>query len=574
MSIESTLEPSTRHDSRAPRPAPTPTFRSVTVTSETAGAAIHYTTDGSDPDETDPVVVSGGTVVVGQPMLLRARAFKSGMPPSPITQGIYRLTGVVAAGRGHVLALKADGKVWSWGSNGWGMLGDPGFTGSRRATPGEVPGLADVVAIAAGGQHSLALKRDGTIWGWGQNTYGQLGDGTGSDRNAPVQVSQTTGLPSAVAIAAGVEYSLALGSDGTVWIWGWDRVTSFGGLPVRVNNLAGIAQIAAGAFSAALKTDGTPEGQVWSFGYNGHGQLGDGTKTDRTAPVPVIGLTTAVAIAAGDSFGLAVTSGSDPKSWGNNGLGQLGDGTTTEHLTPITVPGLSQIVSVSAGSAHSFFLRGDGRAFAAGYNYLGALGIGDVGERYTPTPVATLEKMISIASLGANAAVHSTAVTPNGQALAWGNGIDGQLGNGVFDTASGVPLVVPNFSLSSYALLTSDVDADGLSNEEEVALGTNPGNRDTNGDGVVDGAAVQAGISPTNTDMDSDGVSNANESAAGTDPFMADTDGDTHNDGQDCFPLDPSRWQCPAPDPNDHTPPVITLQEPTSATLISSVPPQ
>lgn len=555
-------------------PGTYPTFRSVTITSETSGATVHYTTDGRDPDETSPVVTSGSSVTVSQPLLLRARAFKSGMTPSPIIQGLYHITGAVAAGRNHVMALKADGSVWSWGSNNWGMLGDPSFAGSRRATPGQVPGLTDVVAISGGGQHSLALKRDGTIWSWGQNTWGQLGDGTSTDRNAPVQVSQTTGLTNAVAIAAGVTHSVALANDGSVWIWGLDGLTQFGGLPVHVNNLSGVAQIAAGAFSATLKTDGEAAGQVWTFGYNGFGNLGDGTKTDRTAAVPVVGLSNGVAIAAGDSHGLAVTSGGAVSTWGNNGFGQLGDGTTTEHLTPIVVPGLSQIVLVSAGSAHSFFLQSDGKAFAAGYNYQGGLGVGEVGEHYNPTAVVSPEKLTAIASLGANAAVHSSAVAPSGHVLVWGNGTDGELGNGVFDTASGVPLVVPDFSVTTDALLTSDIDGDGLSNEEEVALGTDPGNRDTNGDGVPDGAAVQAGISPTNADMDGDGVSNAAEAAAGTDPFMVDTDGDGHNDGQDCFPLDPSRWQCPTPDPNDHTPPVITLQEPTNATLISSVPPQ
>jgi alpha-tubulin suppressor-like RCC1 family protein len=555
-------------------PGSYPTFRSVTITTETSGATIHYTTDGRDPDETSPVVASGSSVVVGQPLLLRARAFKSGMTPSPIIQGIYRITGAAAAARGHVMALKADGSVWSWGSNNWGMLGDPSFAGSRRATPGQVPGLTDVVAISGGGQHSLALKRDGTIWSWGQNTWGQLGDGTSTDRTSPVQVSQTSGLTNAVEIAAGVTHSLALASDGSIWIWGLDGLTQFGGLPVHVNNLSGIAQIAAGAFSATLKTDGEPAGQVWTFGYNGFGNLGDGTKTDRTASVPVIGLSNGVAIAAGDSHGLAVTSGGSVSAWGSNSLGQLGDGTTTEHLSPIVVPGLSQIVLVSAGGAHSFFLQNGGKAFAAGYNYLGALGVGEVGEHYNPTAVVSPEKLTSIASLGANAAVHSSAVAPTGHVLVWGNGTDGELGNGTFDTSSGVPLVVPDFSVTTDALLTSDVDGDGLSNEEEVALGTDPGNRDTNGDGVPDGAAVQAGISPTNTDMDGDGVSNAAEALAGTDPFLADTDGDGVNDGQDCFPLDPTRWQCPAPDPNDHTPPVITLQEPTNAQLISSVPPQ
>jgi hypothetical protein len=108
--------------------------------------------------------------------------------------------------------------------------------------------------------------------------------------------------------------------------------------------------------------------------------------------------------------------------------------------------------------------------------------------------------------------------------------------------------------------------------EQELALGTDPFNRDTNGDGVLDGAAVGSGLSATNLDMDGDGVPNALEVARGTDPFRADTDGDGSNDGTDCFPLDPTRWECLPPTPGDTTPPVITLAEPANATLISSVP--
>ena len=172
---------------------------------------------------------------------------------------------------------------------------------------------------------------------------------------------------------------------------------------------------------------------------------------------------------------------------------------------------------------------------------------------------------------GANAAITSAGLAPSGHVLIWGSGYHGQLGNGVTETASLVPLVVPD-SVTSVTLLVSDVDGDGLSNEEEAALGTDSGNRDTNGDGVLDGAAQQAGLSLTNTDMDADGLSNADEAARGTDPFMVDTDGDGVSDGQDCFPLDATRWQCPAPNPNDHTPPTITLEEPANATLISSEP--
>jgi len=164
------------------------------------------------------------------------------------------------------------------------------------------------------------------------------------------------------------------------------------------------------------------------------------------------------------------------------------------------------------------------------------------------------------------------AARADGSVWSWGQGDHGQLGDGT-TSDNNVPHPISGFTITQNALMTLDSDGDGLTNVEEDALGSDPRNRDTNGDGVPDGAAKQAGISLTNPDMDGDGVSNVDEVARGTDPFRTDSDGDGVADGQDCFPLDPSRWQCPAPDPNDHTPPVITLQEP-SATLVSSVPPQ
>jgi hypothetical protein len=122
------------------------------------------------------------------------------------------------------------------------------------------------------------------------------------------------------------------------------------------------------------------------------------------------------------------------------------------------------------------------------------------------------------------------------------------------------------------AYYTFDPDHDGLSNAQEALLGTDPNNADTNGDGIPDGAEVALGLDPKNMDMDGDGVPNAVERAQGTDPFKADTDGDGVPDGVDCFPLDPTRWQCPPPNPGDTTPPVITLTEPVGARLISSQP--
>ena len=118
----------------------------------------------------------------------------------------------------------------------------------------------------------------------------------------------------------------------------------------------------------------------------------------------------------------------------------------------------------------------------------------------------------------------------------------------------------------------TDPDGDGLTTAREWALGTDPLNPDTNGDGIPDGTSVSIGLSATNPDHDGDGLENAVERAVGTDPFHSDTDGDGHGDGADAFALDPTRWEAPPRDPSDHTPPIITLTEPTNHVLISTVP--
>lgn len=143
----------------------------------------------------------------------------------------------ISAGWYHTVALKSDSTVWAWGCNDHGQLGD-GTTTDYRSDPAQVGGLRGVIAIAVGEQHTVALKSEGTVWTWGYNTYGQLGDGSNAERNTPVQVS---GLSDITAIAAGWEHTIALKSDGTVWTWG----------------------------------------------NNSDGQLGDGTNTIRNTPVQV-----------------------------------------------------------------------------------------------------------------------------------------------------------------------------------------------------------------------------------------------------------------------------------------------
>ncbi|NMC00696.1 MAG: hypothetical protein GYA35_10490, partial [Thermoanaerobaculaceae bacterium] len=209
----------------------------------------------------------------------------------------------ITGGYYHSLALKSDGTVWAWGHNNYGQLGDG--TTTDRLTPVQVQNLTNIVAIAGGSSHSLALKSDGTVWAWGYNNYGQLGDGTTTNRLTPIQVQNLTNI---VAITGGGSHSLALKSDGTVWAWG----------------------------------------------YNRYGQLGDGTTTNRYVPIQVQNLTNVIAIAGGGSHSLALKSDGTVWAWGRNNYGQLGDGTTTARNTPVQVQNIANVNSVAAGNSHSF----------------------------------------------------------------------------------------------------------------------------------------------------------------------------------------------------------------------------
>jgi alpha-tubulin suppressor-like RCC1 family protein len=203
----------------------------------------------------------------------------------------------VAAGSGHGLALRSDGTVWAWGFNGSGELGDG--TRTSRSTPVQVTGLTGVTQVAASGAFSLALRSDGTVWAWGDNRAGQLGHGTTS--NHEVTPARVTG-----------GFATVLGTDGTVWAWGDDSAGQLGNarssIPVTrpLNTIgagSGITQLSAGDFHVlALKSNGT----ALAWGSNGSGQLGNGSTTDPAGPVLVTGLANATQVAAGERFSLAV----------------------------------------------------------------------------------------------------------------------------------------------------------------------------------------------------------------------------------------------------------------------------
>ena len=297
----------------------------------------------------------------------------------------------IASGDFHVLALKADGTVWAWGGNAESELGDG--TGFNRSSPAQVQGVSGVVEIAAGGGHSIARKGDGTLVTWGYNYEGQLGVGSaGYNDGLPAAVPSFT---NAAGISAGYQHSVAVKSDGTVWAWGsnasgqlGDATTTDRSSPTQVQGLSGVKAVSAGnAHTLALKSDGT----VWAWGDNSSGQLGDGTTTNRSSPVQVAGLANIVAISAGGPHSLALAKDGTVWAWGDNEVGMLGDGTQEDRLHPVAVPGLSGVASISAGRAvyygHSVAATSDGAVWSWGDYTNGQLGDGTLVERDLPVVV-------------------------------------------------------------------------------------------------------------------------------------------------------------------------------------------
>jgi alpha-tubulin suppressor-like RCC1 family protein len=273
----------------------------------------------------------------------------------------------VAAGSSHTVALKTDGTVWAWGSNTYGQLGN-GNT-NQQNLPVRVGTLTGIVAIAAGEFFSVAVTSGGAVWTWGRNDAGQLGDGsTAAFKSSPVQPKSFTGV---LAIAAGNRHVLARKSDGTLWSWGsngngelGDNTQTNRNKPVQVTGFTGVAAIAAGnGYSLAAKTDGT----AWSWGYNAQGQLGDGTfNGPRLVPGQITSLVGIVQVAAGDAHSLAVSNDGHLWTWGSNSSGQIGNGASGgSQLLPLQL-GLFPVARADGGGVYSLAITDDGTVWSWG----------------------------------------------------------------------------------------------------------------------------------------------------------------------------------------------------------------
>ncbi|WP_226643053.1 Ig-like domain-containing protein, partial [Mesobacillus subterraneus] len=334
----------------------------------------------------------------------------------------------ITGGNGQTLAVKEDGTLWTWGGGYFGTE----FTGEvstnnkgiNSTIPVRVPDIGNVKEVSAGTGHVLTLKNNGTVWAWGRNDAGQVGNGTTNTQFTPVLI-----MDNVKKVKAGDSKSYAIKNDGTLWVWGsgakGDGYARTMVKPEQVVGIEGVTDISSGYYSTTmvLKSDGT----VWTVINNRSGELGNGFIGGWAYTyVKVSGLTDIVQISSGEEFHLAVKSDGTVWSWGLNAQGQLGDGTITNKNMPVQVKGLKGIKKVVAGRTHSLALKEDGTVWAWGNNYGGVLGDGTTEQRNSPVQVQNLAE---ITDIGASYST-SFAIKNDGTIVAWGSNYNGYIGDG------------------------------------------------------------------------------------------------------------------------------------------------
>lgn len=321
-------------------------------------------------------------------------------------RGVDTSLSAVSGGRGHTVCVTESGTVYGWGSNQSYQLGLSDT--DNNAAPTEIKGLA-AVSVACGYDFTAALY-GGSVYTWGMSQY-----------ETPTEVA----LTGVTKIDAGQISILALRLDGTVWQW------NCGGEPKQVAGLARIAEISAGGgHNLALTVDG----RVYAWGGNSHGQLGDGTTTDRDTPVE-LPLMNIVDIAAGFSHSLAVAHDGTVYAWGNNACAQLGDGTREDRSVPTAVKGVENCVRVAAGDGNSLALRANGAVYAWGYGEYGQLGNG-TNDTMASAPVR-VNGLNDIARIECGVH-HCMAVSESGVLYMWGRNRYGQI-SGAFSGNCNTP---------------------------------------------------------------------------------------------------------------------------------------
>jgi alpha-tubulin suppressor-like RCC1 family protein len=466
----------------------------VTITHADPAAQLRYTLNGAEPTLFDPPIVSGGSILISRSATLKVRAWIDG-EPSPVVTEDFRITGAVSSGYRHGLALSVTGRVWSWGEQESGRLGNGNTAAADISIPGRVllpPDNFELgAAIAAGYDHSLVVDQSGILWTFGENGSGQLGNNSTTDSAVPVRVLQSTTagdfIGPCIAADGGQDYSIALLSTGEVVAWGVQSTGRLGNGtnssssrkyagPVKRGDdpaypaLDGIRAIDAGYGHGMAREPNASEvpaatGRVWVWGRNHAGQLGRGNTSGTTRAFPMLldattELTDALDLSGSGSHSVVVRwKAGDPAldgtvwSCGSQSEGRLGNGSTasgnlTYPVQAIKVGGdpLTGIRQVSAGTSYTLALDEDGHVWAWGSNDYGQLGDGttvDNGHARQVKDAAgtgVLGDIVMISAGGENSRGLSLALAADGTIWAWGSNLDGQLGNGQTSGISVLPV--------------------------------------------------------------------------------------------------------------------------------------
>jgi alpha-tubulin suppressor-like RCC1 family protein len=350
-----------------------------------------------------------------------------------------------------VFAIVETGTIsaYAWGINGSGQLGDDTIT-SRSSPVSVVGGFSDWISASAGNGHSLGVRANGSLWAWGLNTNGRLGDNNITDRSSPVSV--VGGFTDWISASAGNGHNLGVRANGSLWAWG---INSFGRLgDDTITDRSSPVSVVGGFtdwISASASVNGShslgvrANGSLWAWGNNGQGRLGDNTITSRSSPVSVVGgFTDWIQASAGGEHSLGVRANGSLWAWGNNASSRLGDDTITSRRSPVSVVGgFTDWVAASAGFSHSLGVRANGSLWAWGSNANGRLGDDTVTDRSSPVSVVGGFTDWISASAGFS---HSLGVRANGSLWAWSSNASGQLGDDTVTGRSSPVSVVGGFS--------------------------------------------------------------------------------------------------------------------------------
>jgi alpha-tubulin suppressor-like RCC1 family protein len=326
----------------------------------------------------------------------------------------------IAAGPIHSAAIGTDGNLDEWGTDTVGQVGN-GTSGANQVTPDQITLAPGVTALAtsAGAQFELAIGSNHELYSWGGDQDGQLGDGGSTEQNSPEEISLAPGV-TPTAIAAGTLAGFAIGSDGNLYSWGLNTYGQLGNGTTTDRSTPGAIALAPGVTPVAISAGWFhvlaigSDGKLYAWGHNESGELGDGTTTDHDTPEAVTlasGVTpTAVAASVSDTtnaydptnqygFSLAIGSDGNLYAWGDNSAGELGDGTTTDHDTPeaITLASGVKPTAIAAGRNHSLAIGSDGNLYAWGDNSAGELGDGTTTDHDTPEVISLGSDVVPIA---------------------------------------------------------------------------------------------------------------------------------------------------------------------------------